>query len=322
MSAPLVSFLLVNYRTPDMTGACVRAIREHTRVSHEIIVLDNGADDDAAGFAQLRDACPGAVVCPATANRGFGAGCNAAAALASGTYLYLLNTDTLLHEDSAACLVRLLEATPRAVAAGSRLHDIDGGFQTAAAYFPTLLSLLAGREVATALVHRRFPRLARRIMAYPPPAMLTRPQRVDWCVGASLMIRADAFARVGGFDEEYFMYSEEMDLCYRLSALGEIWFTPETSVLHLEGGSHENAASETRIARIAAGQRLFFRKHYPRARALLYEGAWLGASLIKYGVWRAAALATDNPRHHARARWHGIFVRRYWSLNYPLRTGE
>lgn len=318
MTNPLVSFLLVNYHTPDMTAACLRSIKEHTKVPHEVVVVDNSAADDPAGFARLIDGCQGAIVAPAAGNRGFGAGCNAAAALASGKYYYLLNTDTLLHEDSAAKLADLLEKTPDAIAVGSRLHNPDGGFQPSAGYFPTLLSLLAGREVATALVYRHFPRLARHIMAYPPPAMLARPQLVDWCVGASLMVRAEAYRSVGGFDEDYFMYAEEMDLCYRLSRLGQIWFTPETSVLHFDAGSHGGPADENRIARIAAGQRLFFRKHYPPARAQLYEEAWLGASCIKYMLWRVAAMLTGNQGYRAKARWHRIFVQRYRALEYPL----
>ena len=86
MTNPLVSFLLVNYHTPDMTAACLRSIKEHTKVPHEVVVVDNSAADDPAGFARLIDGCQGAIVAPAAGNRGFAAGCNAAEALATCKY--------------------------------------------------------------------------------------------------------------------------------------------------------------------------------------------------------------------------------------------
>jgi GT2 family glycosyltransferase len=132
------------------------------------------------------------------------------------------------------------------------------------------------------------------------------------------MVRAEAYSSVGGFDEDYFMYAEEMDLCYRLSRWARSGLHQKPCVLLFDAGSHGGPADENRIARIAAGQRLFFRKHYPPARAQLYEGAWLGASCIKYMLWRVAAMLTGNQGYRAKARWHRIFVQRYRALEYPL----
>lgn len=317
MSAPKISFILVNYRTPDLTIACIRSLQEHTRAyTHEIVLADNASGDGSA--ERIRAECPDAIVVESPVNRGFGAGCNAAAAAASGEYLYLLNTDTLLHEDSAAVLARFLDGHPEAVAVGSRLHYPDGSHQASASWFPSLLSIVAGREVVSGILYRLWPAAARRIMPGPPEESLRAPLHVDWCVAASLMVRAYAYRAVNGFDEDFFMYAEEMDLCLRLSRHGQVWFTPETSVLHLEGASGGTELNATRLARIAAGHRLYFKKHCTPFRAAAFLFAWRAASCIKYVVWRLVALVTRNPRHRKKAEWHRLFLGNFSAITYPL----
>lgn len=317
MSGPKISFILVNYRTPDLTVACIRSIQKNTLTSpHEIVLADNASGDGST--ERIRAECPEVVMIEAPGNYGFGAGCNAAAAGASGEYFYLLNTDTLLHEDSAAALARFLDGKPEAVAVGSALHYPDGSHQASASYFPTLFSIVAGREVISGMLHRLWPAAARLIMASPPEESLTAPVRVGWCVAASLMVRAEAYRAVGGFDEDFFMYAEEMDLCLRLSRLGEVWFTPETSVLHLEGASGGTELNAMRLARIAAGHRLYFGKHYSRSKAWAFLFAWRLSSCIKYLVWRTVALVTRSPRHCNKAEWHRLFLQNFSRLTYPL----
>lgn len=317
MTEPVVSFILVNYRTPAMTIECIHSIREHSKAFPiEIIVADNASGDGSV--EQIRAACRETTVIEVERNRGFGAGCNAAAAPARGRYLYLLNTDTLLHEDSAAILVRLLEDKSKAVAVGSGLHFPDGSRQISASYFPHFLSMVAGRDVIAGLLHRIWPKAAKLFMAGPPEEWLDKPLRVGWCVAASLMVAADAYRAVNGFDEDYFMYAEEMDLCLRLSQLGEIWFTPETSVLHLEGGSGGLELNAARLARIAAGHRLYFHKHFSPFQATAILTAWRLSSYCKCVIWHAVAFFTRRPEHRKKAAWHSLFLKNFNTLTYPL----
>ena len=316
MILPRVSFILVNYRTPEMTIDCIRSIEKHVKIAYEIVLAENASGDGSA--ERIRKACPEVNIVEPARNRGFGAGCNAAAAPAKGEFLYLLNTDTLLHEDSAAILVSLLEKNPEAVAVGSRLYFPDGSPQASAAYFPTLFSVLAGREVIINILHRIWPGASRKLMASPPDEWLQAPLRVEWCVGASLMVRTSAYRAIGGFDEDFFMYAEEMDLCFRLSKLGEIWYTPQTSVLHLEGGSGGLELNPMRLARIAAGHRLYFKKHYSSFKAKAIMDAWWISSQFKYLSWRIIALFTRKSAHRKKAEWHRLFLSNFSKLTYPL----
>lgn len=315
--SPLISFILVNYRTPDLTIACVRSIqRFSTTYPVEIVIADNASGDDSV--ERLRSELSGIVLVEEKRNWGFGAGCNAAARAAGGDFFYLLNTDTLLLEDSAAILADFLAAKPQAVAVGSRLQYPDGTRQISACNFPTYLSLLAGRDAFVDVLHRFLPSAARHFMACPPEDLLREPLRVDWCVGASLLVRADAYRRVNGFDEDFFMYADEMDLCLRLSRLGEIWYTPATSILHFEGGSDGMDMNASRVARIVAGQRLYYQKHFPRPKAALYLWTWRLTSYAKYCFWRIASAVTGKPEHKNKVRWHELFLRHFNDLRYPL----
>lgn len=317
---PLVSIVLVNFRTPAMTLDCVASLASHClAVSSEIIVVDNGSGDNSP--ERLRDAAVPLVLVPLPVNVGFGGGCNAGARVAKGKYIYLLNTDTLMEEDSVGILADFLERTDSAVAAGSRLRRPDGTLQRAAFLFPTPLRILLGAENVGEVLERRFPLLRDKLSLFIPEERLATPCRVDWCSGASLMIRASAYHELGGFDEDFFLYAEEIDLCKRLLRFGETWFTPETTVIHLEGASHEEGPiSGRRMGYMAAGRRLYFRKHHSFSGACLCALADGGGALAKGAVLGLAGLVRRNAATKRRAMEQLIYARNYFKYSYPLRT--
>ncbi len=321
-AAPSVSAVLVNFRTPGMTLDCVRSITEHCRATpHEIIVVENGSGDDSAD--RLRAEGEGFLLVTLPVNIGFGGGCNAGAREAKGKYIYLLNTDTLLHEDSAGVLARFLDSAPSAAAAGSRLIGRDGKAQRAAFNFPTAARVFFGAEGVGEAVERRMPALRGRLSQFIPEERLRAPCRVDWCCGASLMIRADAYRGVGGFDEDFFLYAEETDLCRRLLAFGETWFTPETTVTHLEGATFgEGKISPLRMGYMAAGRKLYYKKHHSAAGALLCNIADCGGAFAKGLALRLAALFGGNPRRLRRAQELFAYARNYFRCTYPLKKGN
>lgn len=317
---PLVSIVLVNFRTPAMTLDCVASLARHCRaVSSEIIVVDNGSGDNS--LERLRDAAVPLIIEPLSVNVGFGGGCNAGARVARGKYIYLLNTDTLMEEDSVGVLAGFLERTDSAVAVGSRLRRPDGTLQRAAFRFPTPLRVLLGAENVGEVLERRFPALRDRLSLFIPEERLATPCRVDWCSGASLMIRASAYHEIGGFDEDFFLYAEEIDLCHRLLRFGETWFTPETAVIHLEGASHEEGPiSNRRMGYMAAGRRLYYRKHHSFAGACLCNLADGGGALAKGVALRLAGLFGRNQAAKRRAMEQLAYARNYFRYSYPLRA--
>ncbi len=315
---PLVSVVLVNYKTPAMTLDCLESLSRHCRsVPAEIIVADNNSGDDSV--ERLRKSSVPLVVVPMPVNLGFGGGCNAGARLARGRYIYLLNTDTLMRDDNIRILVDFLEQKPAAVAVGSRLCYPDGTRQRSAFNFPSPWRVFFGAEGIGEALERRFPFLGGKLSMFVPDERLARPCRVDWCHGASLMFRADAYRQVGGFDEGFFMYAEELDLCRRLTPLGEIWYTPETTVVHFEGASHaEGPISDRRMGYMAAGRRRYYQKHHSFLGAALCNLADGGGSLAKGAVLWLMALFNRNPKVKRRAALQLTYARNYFKYTYPL----
>lgn len=199
-----------------------------------------------------------------TENTGFAKAANQGAALGAGRYLLFLNSDAQLLPESLARMLALAEVQPRVALVGPQLCNPDGSFQAAYASFPT-----PGREF---LVLSGFGRMlyGREYPSHPPQDE-KGPQRVDWVSGACVLARRQAFEEVAGFDEGYFMYAEDVDLCYRVQAAGwETWYQPAARVIHVGGASSRSrrTAFERDLYR---GRMRFIRTHQgERPARLLY----------------------------------------------------
>jgi GT2 family glycosyltransferase len=162
-----------------------------------------------------------------SANAGYGAAANLAIASCSSKYILLLNCDTTLHAGALEALCDHLDQHPQAAVVGPKLVNPDGTHQPSCFAFPTPLQTLL-RE--TSLSQYGINGLSN--------ALSNFAQAVPWVLGAALAIRRSAFDSVGGFDRSFFMYFEEVDLCYRLDRSGwQTHFAPEATVTHLGGGS-------------------------------------------------------------------------------------
>src|SRR5262249_11131009 len=150
-------------------------------------------------------------------------------------YVLLLNSDTLLAPGALAALAQYLDAHPRAAIAGPRLRNADGSLQPSChPFLGTMQSFLEKSVVARALA--RLPVVRDHYLLV--NSSHAAPRVVPWVLGAALAIRRSAFDQVGGFDESFFLYAEEVDLCYRLKAAGwEVHFAPVTDVVHVGGAS-------------------------------------------------------------------------------------
>jgi GT2 family glycosyltransferase len=317
--APMVSVLLVNYNTAQLTCRCLETLIEHRGLtSYEIILVDNDSTDES--LAIIRGRFPAVTLLANSSNVGFGRAINQGAALARGRYLFLLNTDTELREDTVGCLRQFLDEHPDAGAAGCKLLSPDGSPQPGAAYFPSMLRVAAGREVTAGLLRRHFPNLAAKVTFFLPNEDLNCPRKVDWCVAAALMVRHEAFSSIGGFDPRIFLYGEEMDLCLRLISAGwSIYYDPETAVVHLGAASSGDDLNPQRLAYIAAGHRYFYHKHYGILKGKLFCLIEVAAAVLKATIWSVAGMAGNSfcrDQYFGRARWHITYLRNYLSHNY------
>jgi hypothetical protein len=254
-----LSIVILSWNVRDLLAGCLRALPEATGAwwgRAEVIVVDNASSDGSAEM--VRREFPGVRVIALERNLGFSGGNNVGIGASEGRLVLLLNPDTVPHPGSVERLCDYMEANPEAGIAGPRLLNPDGTLQPSRRRFPTFATALVEstplqRVMPDAVVLRRF-------------YMLDRPddetQEVGWLSGAALLCRRDALEQVGGFDTGFFMFSEEVDLCRRVSRAGwRVVYLPEAQITHYGGASTEQAVPSRHINFNAARVR-YFRKHH------------------------------------------------------------
>jgi GT2 family glycosyltransferase len=221
---------VVSYDTRELLERCLLSVRAARPV--QTVVVDNGSTDGSIEL--VGDGFPEMTLIVNEPNRGYGAAANQAIAACSAPVVLLLNSDTEIAPDAPQALGAYLAEHPEVAVAGPRLVNPDGSLQGSTLGFPSVADMLMGDTGLHALV-RRMPRVREgslRTWSH------DRARPVPWLRGAALAIRRSAFGAVGGFDERYFMYFEEVDLCRRLGAAGlQTHFAPVTDVVHARSAS-------------------------------------------------------------------------------------
>lgn len=289
-----VAVLVVNFETRDALGQCLRSVAAARPA--EIIVVDNASSDGSA--ASVASEFPAARLIANRTNVGFGAAVNQAAEATNAEILLVLNADTEIAPDSVEELAAFLETHPKAAVVGPRLVKRNGERHSTCRPFPgTLRWVVDNEDVAPLLTW--IPGFRERSYVV---WSHDRERRVPWFVGAAFAIRKSAFASVGGFDERYFLYFEEVDLFHRLGERGwEIHFAPVTSVLHRGGESTRLARADNEV-RLLAGHLLFLRLHASPVRRALSIAALKVLDLFRLTVRSLAWLRAGNERARESAR--------------------
>lgn len=229
-----LSVIIVSYNTREMTLDCLRALEAGLAgIDAEIFVVDNCSKDGSA--EAIRRELPRVRVIESKVNAGFGAANNLAMRQAAGRYFLLLNSDAFPLPGAIPALIGYLDAHPSAAIAGPRLLNADGSLQVSCFKFPSpLRAWLENLWISAALPHHPF------IGDY-RSWRHDSERNVDFLVGACMLIRREVFEQTGGFDERFFLYSEETDWQRRIRDFGwEIAFTPAARVTHLGGASGTN----------------------------------------------------------------------------------
>ncbi|MBI5302064.1 MAG: glycosyltransferase family 2 protein [Chloroflexi bacterium] len=241
-----VSILIVSWNVRELLRRCLQSVAsqqsslstDDRRLATEIIVVDNASRDDTV--AMLRDEFPRVRVIANTENLGFTRANNQALALAQGRYLFLLNPDTELRPGALQTLYEYAEQNPRVGIIGPQLFYGDGAVQSSRRRFPTLATAF----LESTLLQQWFPR--NRVLAryYMLDTRDDATQQVDWINGAAMFVRRQVYEQIGGLDEAFFMYSEELDWCYRAKkAVWQIVYLPTAQIAHYEGKSSEQAVA-------------------------------------------------------------------------------
>jgi GT2 family glycosyltransferase len=263
-----LSIIIVNWNVRDLLRHCLQSLTAQAsptpkdRVltsdgwTFEILVVDNASADGSSEMVQAEFAQVGLVA--NDENRGFTAANNQGLALSQGRYFLLLNPDTEVVGDALVTMLRYMEDHPQTGALGPQLLFPDGSRQPSRRRFPTFATALVESTVLQEWWAEN--RILRRYYMADRPDDAIQP--VDWLVGACLLIRREAYQQVGGLDEGYFMYSEELDWCRRCKAAGwEITYLPTATVIHHEGQSSEQVVPARHI-HFQSSKIRYFRKHH------------------------------------------------------------
>ena len=287
-----LSVSIVNTNSRELLLACLESLAP---VQAEIVVLDNASEDGSA--AAVHERFPHVRVIEQEHRAGFGSNHNTVIGATTGRYVYVLNEDTTADDWSFERITEYLDAHPQVAALGPRLVYPDGRLQDSAWRFPTPLVSTMGLATLGQLGVKQ------------SKGASVRP--VDWVMGAALVLRREALDQVGLFDEDFFLYSEEVDLQARLRQAGwETHYFPELTVVHHES-QFSAGIPERRINEMWRSRHRYWRKHHSRMGARI-------AALATGSQYAARALlspaARRDPGIEARMRLH---ARDAWRVEGP-----
>lgn len=299
-TSPDVSVVVVSFNTRDLLRECLLTLaREAGGVTYETIVVDNDSKDGSADMVAAE--FPDAVLIRTGKNLGFAAANNRGFAVAKGRYVVLLNSDAFLRPGALPLSVSKMDADQAIGIGGARLVGRDDSWQPSGRLFPSFLNdflTITGLSARRA-GSRFFGRFDRTWASQDDPA------EVDWVPGAYSIIRREVLEKVGHFDEAFFLYYEEVDLCRRTKNAGwTVWYWPDVVVVHLGGESSKtlkrlsmsSSGSQLTLWRMRA-ELLYYRKHHG------FTGAWLAKELESR--WHSMRLkknsGSEDPERKAKA---------------------
>jgi len=285
-----ISIIIVSYNTKKLLRDCIISIIKNTKnINYEIIVVDNASTDGSVEVIKKlrRTNSINLKIIENETNLGFGGGNNLGIKRAKGKFILLLNSDTIIHDNLVREMVSWMDDMDKVGVASCGLKNSDGSFQGTGGSFPDLL-----RVFSWMFFIEDIPGIDRLIKPFHPmhpnspvykgDAYFKKEHETDWLTAAFLLIRKKVIEEVGYFDENYFAYVEEVDLCYRVKKGGwKVYYNPSWSITHYGGAS---STAEFPILSEFEGVKIFYKKHmpkwqYPVLRVMLKAGA-----LIRIGV--------------------------------------
>lgn len=283
---PDVSIIVVSWNTRELLAQCLASVYETvTDLTFDVWVVDNASTD--ASVEMVKNAFPMVNLITNSKNEGFARANNRAMALSQGRYVLLLNSDAIATPGAILSLVKLAEAEPRAGIVGAQLVNPDGSFQASHTPFPSLWQEFLVLSALGRLFRGRW---------YPSqgPEADKGPQMVDYVEGACLLARRQAVEEVGGLDEGYFMYAEEVDWCYEMKQAGwQVWYQPAAKVIHIGGGSSQGRSVQREGDLYRSRVRLFRKQHGDWAARLLVLQIY-GFTAFKAAVHRLLRVASGG----------------------------
>jgi GT2 family glycosyltransferase len=294
-----LSIIIINWHSCQFLERCLASIYNNfADIDAEVIVVDNASYDGSAEMVAAR--FPIVRFIQLERNIGFAAANNVGFAVSAGCYVLFLNPDTEVVNDAVAHLVLELQRLAAPGIVGARLLNSDGSVQMSSIQkFPTILNQFIDSNIMRSL----FPRLS--LWGTGPLRQCCSPCPVDVVSGACMMVRRDVFARVSGFSEQYFMYSEDVDLCFRVAKTGYTnYYVPEALVVHHGAGSSRGASASSAVL-MRQSMSIFFRSQYGSLLATIYRLSMFVTAAVRCTVLSCCLLVLQI----TRAGDHGAIER-------------
>jgi len=299
-----LSIIIVNWNTKDLLNQCLKSLNQtFQRLKMEIFVVDNGSTD-GSGEA-VKEARPEVILIDNPSNLGFARANNQALRLSTGKYTLLLNPDTQVKGESIETLKAFMDKHPEAGVVGAQLLNSDGSKQNSIANFPSLATELLNKSVLRWLFPKTFPGKEK---------TYSEPIEVDSVVGACMTVRREVMEKVGLLDEDYFLFLEETDWCYRVKNAGwKIYHHPQAEIYHFQGKSAEKDKKRAKVEYYRSRYR-FFKKN---------RGAWqwfvlLVGLLIKLGFEFFSMAIVCILTGFAVKRWRNRFLNYAYLLGWHI----
>ena len=250
-----VSIIFVNYKTKDFTINAIKSVIEKTQgIDFEIFVVDNNSQDGS--IEAIEQNFPNINIKKNTTNKGFGAANNIAIKQAKGKYIFCLNTDTLLINNAIKIMFEFMEKieNQNVGVCGGYLYDSNSNPAAAGGHFPNIVDLLYKFKFLPKSLYLKYGMSL-------TSNYLEKIEKIDHIIGADIFFRKSVLDEIGLFDEKYFMYLEETDLCFRIKKAGyNVKFVKDAKIIHFEGKSSKNLNTKKLFK---TSQFIFLKKNSP-----------------------------------------------------------
>ncbi len=273
-----LSIIIVNWNSLDYLKACLRSIQNSAiNFNHEVIVVDNASQEHCE--SAIKKEFPKIIFIQSKENLGFARANNLGFQYSSGKNILFLNPDTEVFSDAVIILNKELNRLEDAGAIGGRLLNSDGSIQTSCIQsFPTILNQVLNFDI----LRRLFPRL--KIWGMRPLFLDPKhPAEVEVISGAALLVKREIFQQVGLFSSDFFMYTEDVDLCYKIAKHNyKNYFTNKATIIHHNGGASQKKSDQFEsIVTMQDSIAIFFRKTRGEFYCRLYRSTMFFISILR-----------------------------------------
>jgi len=266
---PILSIIIISYNTSQLTLNCIKSIFQDKglkEIPFEIIVIDNNSLDDS--LSQLQKLGKKIILIQNKSNAGFGKANNQGLKIAQGNYILFLNSDTIILHSAISQSLDWLCSHPETSTCTAQLLNQDKTIQASGGFFPNLLNVftwcfnLDDLPLINNLIKPLHPHTP---TFYTHDKFYLKDHPQDWVTGAFMLTRKSLLEKIGGFDENYFMYGEEVELSYRIkktTSNNQVWYLIGPQIIHIGGASAKNRLDP--ILNEYRGILSFFQKHKPK----------------------------------------------------------